>query len=184
MRARELADQHEALMVLDEVQTGIGRTGEWFRFQGVNRTLSALGSPGIAPDLMTLAKGLGSGIPIGALVAFGSTSSTLLGAGQHGSTFGGNPLAALAGQVTLETIQAEGLLDSVSAVGARLAEELRALPQTAEVRQFGLHIGADLVLPDSISARRRRLRARAPRSDHQRHGARHPATRAASDPLA
>ena len=116
LRARQLASQHGALMVLDEVQTGIGRTGDWFRHQGVNRGLAESGAESarvpdaVVPDLMTLAKGLGSGVPIGALVAFGQQASDLLGAGQHGSTFGGNPLAALAGQVTLETIGSEGLL--------------------------------------------------------------------------
>lgn len=142
-RARELTRSHDALLVLDEVQTGIGRTGQWFRFQGVDAE--------VTPDLMTLAKGLGSGVPIGALLAFGQTASTLLGAGQHGTTFGGNPLAALAGQTTLETIQSEGLLENARRVGAHIASALAGVEAVAEVRQYGLHIGIDLD-PSSSSA--------------------------------
>lgn len=145
LRARQLASQHGALLVLDEVQTGIGRTGDWFRHQGVSRELAESGADGVVrPDLMTLAKGLGSGVPIGALVAFGQQASGLLSAGQHGSTFGGNPLAALAGQVTLETIASEGLLENAQRVGARLAAGLGELEAIAEVRQYGLHVGVDL----------------------------------------
>lgn len=152
LRARELASEHGALLVLDEVQTGIGRTGEWFRFQGVNREFAAAGHDGVVlPDLMTLAKGLGSGVPIGALVAFGESASGLLGAGQHGSTFGGNPLAAVAGQTTLETIQSADLLQNAHRMGERLASGLRQLEAVAEVRQYGLHIGIDLV-PDLFAA--------------------------------
>ncbi|WP_022873637.1 acetylornithine transaminase [Nesterenkonia alba] len=149
-QARQLTRQHGALLVYDEVQTGIGRTGEWFRFHGVARELASVDTEGaalraeLAPDLMTLAKGLGSGVPIGALVAFGPQNGTLLGAGQHGSTFGGNPLAALAGQITLETIQSEELLTNAHRVGEQLAGQLRNLPEVAQVRQFGLHIGVDL----------------------------------------
>ena len=145
LRARQLASQHGALLVLDEVQTGIGRTGDWFRHQGVSRELAESGADGVVqPDLMTLAKGLGSGVPIGALVAFGHQASGLLGAGQHGSTFGGNPLAAVAGQVTLETIASEGLLENAQRVGARLAAGLDDLEAITEVRQYGLHVGLDL----------------------------------------
>ena len=136
VRARELTRSHDALFVLDEVQTGIGRTAEWFRFQGVEGE--------VVPDLMTLAKGLGAGVPIGALLAFGHTASTLMGAGQHGTTFGGNPLAATAGLTTLETIRAEGLLENAAAVGAHIAQRLADAAPVAEVRQFGLHIGIDL----------------------------------------
>ncbi|GGE77593.1 acetylornithine transaminase [Nesterenkonia cremea] len=145
LRARRLASQRGALLVLDEVQTGIGRTGDWFRHQGVNRELAESGADGVVlPDLMTLAKGLGSGVPIGALMAFGQQASELLGAGQHGSTFGGNPLAALAGQVTLETIEAEGLLENAQQVGTHLATGLRELDAVTDVRQYGLHLGIDL----------------------------------------
>ena len=144
LRARRLASQHGALLVLDEVQTGIGRTGDWFRHQGVSRELAAAGQDPVRPDLMTLAKGLGSGVPIGALMAFGKQASGLLGAGQHGSTFGGNPLAAVAGLVTLETISSEGLLENAQRVGEQIAAGLRGVESVAEVRQYGLHIGVDL----------------------------------------
>ncbi|GAB3847208.1 acetylornithine transaminase [Nesterenkonia populi] len=144
LRARELADQHDALMVLDEVQTGIGRTGTWFRHQAV---------PGLTPDLMTLAKGLGSGFPVGALISFGEKASTLMGAGQHGTTFGGNPAATAAALATLHVIESEGLLEHADGLGAQIAEKLRALPQVTQVRQYGLHLGVDLALPSSASAR-------------------------------
>lgn len=135
-RARELTRDHGAMLVLDEVQTGVGRTGNWFRFQAVS---------GVVPDLMTLAKGLGSGFPIGALVSFGEHASTLMGAGQHGTTFGGNPPATAVALATLHAIESGRLLAHVNHVGAQMAAALRELPQVAQVRQFGLHIGADLV---------------------------------------
>ncbi|WP_420799044.1 acetylornithine transaminase [Nesterenkonia muleiensis] len=136
LRARELTRSCDALLVCDEVQTGIGRTGEWFRHHAV--------AGHIVPDLMTLAKGLGSGFPIGALVSFGARASTLMGAGQHGTTFGGNPPATAAALATLHVIETGGLLEHVKTVGAHLARRLRAIPQVAQVRQFGLHIGVDL----------------------------------------
>ncbi|AXG13150.1 acetylornithine transaminase [Intrasporangium calvum] len=108
--ARELTSRHGALLVLDEIQTGIGRTGHWFAHQAA----------GIIPDAMTLAKGLGGGVPIGALVTFGGEVSTLLGAGQHGTTFGGNPLACAAGLAVLYTIEREDLLGNARTVGAML----------------------------------------------------------------
>lgn len=136
IRARELTRACGALLVLDEVQTGVGRTGEWFRHQAVDGDLT--------PDLMTLAKGLGSGFPIGALLSFGQTAGSLLEAGQHGTTFGGNPPATAAALATLHVIETEGVLESVNTVGADLAQRLRSLPQVAQVRQYGLHIGVDL----------------------------------------
>ncbi|RJN32189.1 acetylornithine transaminase [Nesterenkonia natronophila] len=135
VRARELTRGSGALLVLDEVQTGVGRTGQWFRFQAVS---------GVVPDLMTLAKGLGSGFPIGALVSFGEQVSALLGAGQHGTTFGGNPPATAAALATLHAVESGGLLAHVRTMGAHLAAGLRELPQVAQVRQYGLHIGVDL----------------------------------------
>ncbi|GAA2163602.1 acetylornithine transaminase [Pedococcus bigeumensis] len=128
--ARELTQQHGALLVLDEIQTGIGRTGTWFAFQ----------QAGVVPDAITLAKGLGGGVPIGALVAFGSEVAGLLTAGQHGSTFGGNPLAAAAGLAVLETIENEGLLDHATQAGQHLVDAVTALahPLVAEVRGAGL----------------------------------------------
>ena len=106
-----------ALLVLDEVQTGVGRTGSWFAFQ----------QAGVVPDAVTLAKGLGGGVPIGALVTFGPDVSALLGAGQHGSTFGGNPLACAAGLAVLDTIDAEGLLEHARQAGAHLERRLLEL---------------------------------------------------------
>jgi acetylornithine/N-succinyldiaminopimelate aminotransferase len=110
--ARELTSAHGALLVVDEIQTGIGRTGQWFAHQ----------SSGIVPDAMTLAKGLGGGVPIGALVTFGPDVTALLTAGQHGTTFGGNPLACAAGLAVLDTIERDGLLAHVREVGALLDE--------------------------------------------------------------
>ncbi|MFC8502207.1 acetylornithine transaminase [Pedococcus sp. NPDC057267] len=115
--ARELTTAHGALLVVDEIQTGVGRTGTWFAFQ----------QAGVVPDAMTLAKGLGGGVPIGALVTFGLEVSGLLTVGQHGSTFGGNPLAAAAGLAVLETIESQGLLAHVREVGEHLAEAVTAL---------------------------------------------------------
>jgi acetylornithine aminotransferase len=128
--ARELTTAHGALLVLDEVQTGIGRTGTWFAFQ----------QAGIVPDAMTLAKGLGGGVPVGALVTFGPHVSGLLTVGQHGSTFGGNPLAAAAGLAVLDTIENEGLLAHVTEVGEHLAARVEALrhPVVSGVRGAGL----------------------------------------------
>ncbi len=108
--ARELTAAHGALLVLDEIQSGIGRTGDWFAHQ----------RSGIVPDAMTLAKGLGGGVPIGALVTFGADVTAMLSAGQHGTTFGGNPLACAAGLAVLDTIDRDDLLGNVRRVGALL----------------------------------------------------------------
>jgi acetylornithine aminotransferase len=108
--ARELTARHGALLVLDEIQTGIGRTGRWFAHQDTD----------IVPDAMTLAKGLAGGVPIGALVTFGGQTTGLLAAGQHGTTFGGNPLACAAGLAVLDTIEREDLLDNATRVGSLL----------------------------------------------------------------
>ncbi|GAA5033267.1 acetylornithine transaminase [Terrabacter aeriphilus] len=108
--ARELTSAHGALLVVDEIQTGIGRTGDWFAHQ----------ASGIVPDAMTLAKGLGGGVPVGALVTFGSAVTGLLAAGQHGTTFGGNPLACAAGLAVLDTIEHDHLLAHAVEVGALL----------------------------------------------------------------
>ena len=105
-----MTSAHGALLVVDEIQTGIGRTGDWFAHQ----------PSGIVPDAMTLAKGLGGGVPIGALVTFGPDVTALLAAGQHGTTFGGNPLACAAGLAVLDTIERDHLLDHVRDVAALL----------------------------------------------------------------
>ncbi|MCH0543139.1 acetylornithine transaminase [Streptomyces sp. MUM 203J] len=137
--AREITRAAGSLLVLDEVQTGIGRTGHWFAHQAV---------PGVDPDVVTLAKGLGGGLPIGAAVAFGAAAG-LLGPGQHGSTFGGNPVACAAGLAVLGTIGREGLLARVVRVGERLRSGIEALehPLVREVRGAGLLLGVVLAEP-------------------------------------
>jgi acetylornithine/N-succinyldiaminopimelate aminotransferase len=138
--ARELTREHGALLVLDEVQTGIGRTGYWFAHQ----------ADGIEPDVVTLAKGLGGGLPIGACVAFGPAAD-LLGPGTHGSTFGGNPVACAAALAVLATIESEDLLDQVKQLSERLRRGIEGLghPLVAEVRGAGLLLGIVLTAPVS-----------------------------------
>ncbi len=137
--ARELTREVGALLIVDEVQTGVGRTGQWFAHQ----------RHGIVPDVVTLAKGLGGGIPIGALVTFGDDVSQLLGAGQHGTTFGGNPVACAAALATLDVIERDGLLEQVRVVGARLAAGAPAAggPLVTGVRGEGLLLGLRLACP-------------------------------------
>jgi acetylornithine/N-succinyldiaminopimelate aminotransferase len=141
--ARAAADAAGALLVLDEVQTGVGRTGAWFAHQHEH-----LGG-GIRPDVVTLAKGLGGGIPIGALVAFGAGPATLLEPGQHGTTFGGNPVAAAAALATLHVIERDGLVDHAAAVGAGLRDGVLGLghPLVAGVRGEGLLLAVELAEP-------------------------------------
>ncbi|MHA7284365.1 acetylornithine transaminase [Arthrobacter sp. TMS2-4] len=133
--ARELTREHGALLILDEVQSGVARTGRWFAHQWVD---------GVVPDAMTLAKGLGGGFPIGALVTFGDDVSSLIGAGQHGSTFGGNPVATAAGLATLHVLETTGALKHASDVGALLATRLAATEGVTAVRGQGLLIGFDV----------------------------------------
>jgi acetylornithine aminotransferase len=142
--ARDLTLEHGALLVFDEVQTGVGRTGHWFAHQSPQVTGQE--AP-VLPDAMTLAKGLGGGIPIGAMVSFGARTSSLLTAGQHGTTFGGNPVSTAAGLAVLRVIQDEGVLDRVQRLGERLAEALRGLTLVSEVRQYGLLVGIDVIAP-------------------------------------
>ena len=138
--AREITTARGALLVLDEVQTGIGRTGHWFAHQ----------ADGVAPDIVTLAKGLGGGLPIGACLAFGEAAG-LLGPGSHGSTFGGNPVCCAAALAVLRTIAADGLLDHVKRVGEQLRYGIEALdhPLVAQVRGAGLLLG--IVLTDPVA---------------------------------
>ncbi|MFI0796144.1 acetylornithine transaminase [Micromonospora rubida] len=138
--ARRLTARHGALLVLDEVQTGVGRTGHWFAHQ----------ADGVEPDLVTLAKGLGGGLPIGACLAFGPAAD-LLKAGSHGTTFGGNPVSCAAALAVVSTIASEGLLDHVKRVGERLRRGVEALghPLVAEVRGAGLLLG--IVLTSDVS---------------------------------
>lgn len=140
-QVRQACDEHGALLIFDEIQSGIGRTGTWFGFQ--NPELTGTDQP-VVPDAMTLAKGLGGGMPIGALVTFGTEVSELFTAGQHGTTFGGNPLATATALAVLETIETERVLDNVREVGSYLAEKLRALPGVKAVRAYGLWQGVEL----------------------------------------
>jgi len=128
--ARRLTTASGALLIIDEVQTGVGRTGAWFAFQHA----------GIVPDAITVAKGLGAGVPIGALVTFGPRVSGLITAGQHGTTFGGNPLAAAAGLAVLNTIESDSLLAHATSVGDHLVSSVAALgnPLISGVRGAGL----------------------------------------------
>ncbi len=127
-------------MMLDEIQTGIGRTGAWFAFQ----------HEGILPDVMTLAKGLGNGVPIGACLARAAVAQ-LFTPGSHGSTFGGNPLACRVGCTVLDIIEEQGLLQNAAQQGerllARLRMELDEHPQVMAIRGQGLMIGIELTSP-------------------------------------
>ena len=137
---RDHCTRHGWLMMLDEIQTGIGRTGTWFAFQ----------HEGIVPDVMTLAKGLGNGVPIGACLARAAVAE-LFTPGSHGSTFGGNPLACRVGCTVLEIIQEQGLLENAARQGehllARLRMELEDHPQVRAIRGKGLMIGIELASP-------------------------------------
>jgi acetylornithine/N-succinyldiaminopimelate aminotransferase len=134
---RELCDRQGWLLMLDEVQCGIGRTGRWFVYQHA----------GFLPDVMTLAKGLGSGVPIGACLARGAAASVFK-PGNHGSTFGGNPLACVAALTTLDVIEEDGLLDAAMKTGAiirdGLAEAFKNLGGVREIRGRGLMLGIEL----------------------------------------
>jgi acetylornithine aminotransferase len=141
-RARELTTQFGALLILDEIQTGAGRTGSWFAFQ----------QHGIVPDAIAVAKGIAGGVPIGALVTFGAASD-LFTVGQHGSTFGGNPLATAAGNAVLGEIERAGLVHNAALRGAQLREAILALnsPLIREVRGAGLLLGVGLTAPVSAA---------------------------------
>jgi acetylornithine aminotransferase len=137
--AREITRATGTLLVLDEVQTGIGRTGHWYAHQA---------EEGIDPDVVTLAKALGGGLPLGAVLAFGAAGE-LLTPGRHGSTFAGNPVACAAGLAVLDTIENEHLLDQVKRTGERLREGIAQLghPLVSHVRGAGLLLGMVLTEP-------------------------------------
>jgi acetylornithine aminotransferase len=137
-RARELTRAHGALLILDEIQTGAGRTGTWFAFQQF----------GVVPDAIALAKGIGGGVPIGALVTFGDASD-LFTTGQHGSTFGGNPLVTAAANAVLGEIEDAGLVENARLRGEQLTAAIAGIgsPLVAEVRGRGLLIGVGLSRP-------------------------------------
>jgi acetylornithine aminotransferase len=144
--AREITAKAGALLVLDEVQTGIGRTGAWFAFQRPE-----IGTA-IVPDVITLAKGLGGGLPIGACIGLGAAAA-LLEPGQHGTTFGGNPVCCAAALAVLDTIAAEGLLEQVGQVGKEIATGVEAMehPLVTGVDGAGLLIGVLLAQPVSAA---------------------------------
>jgi acetylornithine/N-succinyldiaminopimelate aminotransferase len=129
--ARAVADEHGALLWLDEVQSGMGRTGRWFA------------NTEVTPDIVTVAKGLGGGFPIGACIGVGD-AGTLLEPGNHGTTFGGNPVACAAALAVIRTIEDEGLLEHVTVLGQKLRDGLAADPRVVDVRGEGLFIGLDL----------------------------------------
>ena len=133
---RQYCDDSGALLVFDCVQTGMGRTGEWFGYE----------YSGIKPDVITLAKGLGGGLPLGAMIALGSASKFFI-AGDHGSTFGGNPVATAAALAVISSIEKEKILAHVDEVGEFLLTELALIPGVTEVRGAGLLIGLTLEKP-------------------------------------
>ena len=146
-QVRQLCDQREWLLMIDEGQCGMGRTGKWFAHQWA----------GIKPDVMPLAKGLGSGVPVGAVVA-GPKAAGIFQPGNHGTTFGGNPLAMRAGVETIRIMEEDGLLDNAARVGAHLkgalARELGALKGVTEIRGQGLMIGVELARPCGVLTQR------------------------------
>jgi len=130
---RQLCDKNGSLLVIDAVQTGMGRTGNWFGYE----------YSGITPDVITLAKGLGGGLPLGAMIALGKASE-LFQPGDHGSTFGGNPITTAAGLAAIDFIEAKGILSKVEKQGLHLIKELALIPGVKEVRGAGLLLGIEL----------------------------------------
>jgi acetylornithine aminotransferase len=147
MQVRELCSQRDWLLMIDEVQCGMGRTGKWFAHQWA----------GIVPDVMPLAKGLGSGVPVGAVVA-GPKAANVFQPGNHGTTFGGNPLAMRAGVETIRIMEEDGLLENAARVGAHLKaaleRELGGLKGVTEIRGQGLMLGIELGKPCGVLTQR------------------------------
>jgi len=139
---RSLCDEHGLLLIFDEVQTGMARTGEWFAYQTF----------GVQPDIMTLAKGLAGGVACGAIIATDEVAPSLR-PGMHASTFGGNPLAMAAGLATVETIEEEGVLENVDVMSNRFADFFEKLQEELtiieEIRVAGMMIGIDLAIPST-----------------------------------
>lgn len=146
-QVRALCDERDWLMMIDEVQCGMGRTGKWFAHQWAD----------IKPDVMPLAKGLGSGVPIGAVVA-GPKAANIFQPGNHGTTFGGNPLSMRAGVETIRIMEEDGLLENAAKVGAhltgRLQRALEGKPGVKEIRGQGLMIGVELTKPCGVITQR------------------------------
>ena len=146
-QVRQLCDQRDWLLMIDEVQCGMGRTGKWFAHQWA----------GIRPDVMPIAKGLGSGVPVGAVVA-GPKAANIFQPGNHGTTFGGNPLAMRAGVETIRIMEEDGLLENAATIGAYLRDALTsalgALPGVKEIRGQGLMLGMELTRPCSVLVNR------------------------------
>lgn len=130
---RKFCDEKGALFVIDAVQTGMGRTGDWFGYE----------YSGIKPDVITLAKGLGGGLPLAAMIALGK-AATLFEPGDHGSTFGGNPVTTAAGLAAIDFIESNEILNKVERQGAHLMQELALIPGVKEVRGAGLLLGIEL----------------------------------------
>ena len=146
-QVRRLCDERDWLLMIDEVQCGMGRTGKWFAHQWA----------GIKPDVMPIAKGLGSGVPVGAVVA-GPRAASIFQPGNHGTTFGGNPLAMRAGIETIRIMEEDGLLENAATVGAylraALSRELGSLPGVVDIRGQGLMIGMELDRPCGVLVNR------------------------------
>jgi acetylornithine aminotransferase len=146
-KMRELCDRKQWLLMIDEVQSGIGRTGKWFAHQWA----------GIVPDVMPLAKGLGSGVPIGACLARG-VAAKVFKPGNHGTTFGGGPLVSVAALTTLDVIERDGLIDHAKKMGEAirggLARELSGVAGVKEIRGMGLMLGVELDRPCGDIVRR------------------------------
>ena len=147
-KARQMCDDNNALLIIDEVQTGIGRTGSWFAFQREDL------AGGVVPDIVTFAKGVAGGFPMGGMISFGAKLSALFTPGSHGSTFAGNPLGAAAAMATLETIEEDGLVANAEARGQQLRDGIMACgnPLFVSVRGRGLLDAVELAHPCAHAA--------------------------------